>query len=82
METSKENEGGCDLGAKFGPNEAQCCEKSKETGIINKFFHISHGEYLLKQKLVVLQTPQWKFKADVARIVTSEEPLGPNFCPV
>ena len=24
--------------AKFGPNQVQCCEKRKETGIINRFF--------------------------------------------
>ena len=38
-------------------------EKSKETGIINRFFHILHGEYLLKEKVVVVQTPEWKFRA-------------------
>ena len=29
---------GYGLGAKFGQNQAQFCEKSKETGTINKFF--------------------------------------------
>ena len=40
METSKENQIGCGLGAKFGPNYVQCCEKSKETGNIIRFFFI------------------------------------------
>ena len=41
---AKKNQIGCDLGAKFGPNYAQCCEKSKETGnIIRFFFHILLG---------------------------------------
>ena len=38
METSKKNQIGCGLGAKFGPNYVQCCEKSKETGNIRFFF--------------------------------------------
>ena len=37
METSKENQIGCGLGSKFGPNYVQCCEKSKETGNIIRF---------------------------------------------
>ena len=27
------------------------------------FSHILHGEYILKQEVVVVQTPEWKFKA-------------------
>ena len=37
-------------------------------------------EYLLKQKIVVAQTPEWKFKANIARNATFEGCLGPNFC--
>ena len=62
------------------PNLAQCCEKCKETGIINRFFYILHGEYLLKQKVVVVHTPEGKFKANITGNVIFEECLGPNVC--
>ena len=55
------------LGEKFGPNYVQCCEKSKETGNIIRFFHILLGDYLLKQKAVVVKPPEWKFMAIIAR---------------
>ena len=61
-----------EIWAKLGP--LQCCEKCKETGIINSFFHILHGEYLLKQKGVVVQTSEWKFKANITRNVLFEGP--------
>ena len=68
METSKRNQIGCGLGAKFGPNYVRCCEKSKETGnIIRGFFHILLGDYLLKQKALVVKLPEWKFMAIIAR---------------
>ena len=34
----KKNQIGCGTGAKFEPNYVQCCEKSKETGNIIRFF--------------------------------------------
>ena len=36
----------------------------------------------LKQKAVVVQTLEWKFKANIARNATFEGRLGPNFCPI
>ena len=64
----KKNQIGCGLGAKFGPNYVQCCEKSKETGnIIRVFFHILIGDYLLKQEAVVVKPPESKFMAIIAR---------------
>ena len=42
--------------------------KSKEKGIIIRFFHILLGEYLLKQKVVVIKSPEWKFMALIANI--------------
>ena len=33
---------------------------------------ILHGEYLLKQEEVVVQTPEWRFKANIARNATFE----------
>ena len=69
MEASKKkNQIGYGLGAKFGPNYVQCCEKSKETGnIIRVFFHILIGDYLLKQEAVVVKPPESKFMAIIAR---------------
>ena len=37
-------------------------------------------EYLLKQKVVVVQTPEWKFKANIARNTTLRDP-GTKFFP-
>ena len=55
METSKKNQIGCGLGAKFGLNYVQCCEKSKETGNIISFFSHFTLDYLLKQEAVVVK---------------------------
>ena len=46
------------------------------------FLHILNGEYLLKQKVAVVQTPEWKFKANIARNATFEGCLGPTFCQI
>ena len=54
---AKKNKVGCGLGAKFGPNYVQCCEKSKETGNIMRFFQILLGDYLLKQEETVVVKP-------------------------
>ena len=43
---AKKNQIGCGLGAKFGPNYVQCCEKSKETGNIISFFSNFTQDYL------------------------------------
>ena len=34
--------------------------------------YILHGEYILKQEIVVAQTPEWKFKANIAGNTTFE----------
>ena len=60
------------------PNVKRVKKKALSIG----FSHILHGEYLLKQKVVVVQTPEWKFKASIARNVTFEGRLTPNFCPI
>ena len=36
------------------------------------FFYILHGEYFFLKKIVVVQTPEWKFKANIARNVIFE----------
>ena len=57
METCKKNQIGCGVGAKFGSNYVQCCEKSKETGNIISFFSYFTWDYLLKQEPVVVKPP-------------------------
>ena len=73
METSKKNflKNECGLRAKFGPNYVQCCEKKvKKLTLSIGFSHILHGEYILKQEVVVVQTPEQKFKAIIATNTT------------
>ena len=40
--------------------------KVKKWALSIVFFHILHEGCLLKQKEVVVQTPEWKFKANIA----------------
>ena len=63
----KKNPIGCGLGAKFGSNYVQYCEKSKETGNIIRFFLYFTWGILLKQKVVVVKPTEWRFKAIIAR---------------
>ena len=67
LETSKKNQVGCGLRAKFWPNYVQCCEKSKETGNIIRLFSYFTRDYLLKQEAVVVKPREWKFMAIIAR---------------
>ena len=46
----KESKMGVVFGAKFGPNQVQCCEKNKGADISMGFFHILHDVYFYKQK--------------------------------
>ena len=55
---AKKNQIGCGLGAKLGQNYVQCCEKSKETGNIIRFFSYFTWDYLLKQEAVVVKPPE------------------------
>ena len=41
-------------------------EKVKNQALSLRFFHILLGEYLLKQKVVVVKLPEWKFMAIIA----------------
>ena len=66
METSKKNQIGCGLGATFGPNYVQCCEKSKETTSNIIRFYILLGDSLLKEEALVAK-PEWKFMVIIAR---------------
>ena len=53
--------------------------KRVDTGIINRFFHIFHGEYILKQEIVVVQILEWKFRRKIARNVIFEGHQGQIF---
>ena len=70
------------LGQKLGQIRSNVMKTVKKRALSIDFVHILHGEYLLKQKVVVVKTPEWKFKANLARNATFEGRLGPNFCPI
>ena len=61
------------LGANFGPNKIQCCEKTKKLALPMGFFCLLYEEYILKQEAVVTEIPDWKLKAKIARNTTFEE---------
>ena len=65
---AKKNQIRCGLRAKFGPNNVQCFEKSKETGNIIRFFSYFTWDYLLKQEAVVVKPPEWKFMVIIAKM--------------
>ena len=67
------------MGQKLSQIRPNVVKKVKKQALPISFFHILHGEYLLKQKVVVAQTPEWKFKTNIARNATSEGYLGPNY---
>ena len=47
-------------------------KKVKKLALSIAFSHILHGQYILKQEVVVVQTTEWKFKANVGRNATFE----------
>ena len=56
-------------------------KKVKKLELSIGFSHILHGEYILKQKVVIVQTPEWEFKANIPKKYHISRTLGPNFCP-
>ena len=70
------------LGQNLGQIRPNVVKKVKKQGLSISLFHIPHGEYLVKQKVVVAQILEYKFKANIARNATSEGCLGPYFCPI
>ena len=60
------------LGQNLGQIRPNVVKKVKKWALLIVFIHILHGEYLLKQKIVVLQTYEWKFKENIARNITFE----------
>ena len=55
------------LGQNLGQIRSNVVKKVKKQAISLGFFHILLGEYLLKQKVVVVKSPEWKFMAIRAR---------------
>ena len=69
------------LGQNLSQIKPNVVKKVNEQALpIGFFFHILHGEYLFKQKIVVAQTSEWKFKPNIARNATFQGRLEPNFC--
>ena len=46
------------VGQNLGQIRFSVVKKSKETSIINRIYHIWHGDYILKQAVVVVETPE------------------------
>ena len=44
--------------------------KAKKLALSIDFFHTLLGEYILKQEVVVIEIPEWKYKASLARNTT------------
>ena len=55
----------------LGQTKSNVVKKVKKLALSIGFFHILHGEYLLKHKVVFVQT-LWKFKGNIARNTTFE----------
>ena len=60
------------LGQNLGQIMPNVKKKVKKRALSLGFFRILHREYLLKLKVVVVNTPEWKFKANIARNATFE----------
>ena len=58
------------LGQNFGQIRSNVMKKVKKLALSIGFSHILHGEYVLQHTVVVVQTPEWKFKASIARNAT------------
>ena len=55
------------LGQNLGQIMSNVAKKVKKQAISLGFFHILHGNYLLKQEAVVVKPPEWKFIAIIAK---------------
>ena len=44
--------------------------KAKKLALSIDFFHTLLGEYILKQEVVIIEIPEWKYKASLARNTT------------
>ena len=64
---SKKNQSGCGLGQNLGQIRCSGIKKVKKQALSISFFSYLHGEYLLKQKLVGVETFEGKFKTNIGR---------------
>ena len=55
------------LGQNLGQIMSNVEKKVKKWALPIGSLYILHGEYILKQNVVVVQTPEWKFKRNIAR---------------
>ena len=67
LETRKKIQLGVVLGQNLGQIMSNIVKKVKKQAISLGFLHILLGEYFLKQKVVVIKSPEWKFMAIIAR---------------
>ena len=58
--------------AKLRQIRSNVVKKVKNLVLSMGFLHILRWEYILKQEVVVVQTPEWKFKVGIARNATFE----------
>ena len=61
------------LGQNLGQIMSNVMKEVNKLALSIGFFHILYGEYILKQEVLVLKTPKWKSKANIARNVIFEE---------
>ena len=64
---AKKNKLGVVLGQNLGHIMSNVLKKVKKQAISLSFFHILLREYLLKQKVVVVKPPVYKFMVIIAR---------------
>ena len=69
---AKKSKVGVVLGQNLGRIRSSVKKKVKKQALSIVFSCFIRG-YLLKQKEVVVETPEWKFKANIAGNATSEE---------
>ena len=56
------------LGQNLGQIKSNVVKKKvKKLALLIGFSHILHREYIVKQEVVVAQTHEWKFKANIDR---------------
>ena len=67
MENSKEKKVGVVLEKNLGQIMSNVVKKVKKLVLSINVFHMLHRKYILKQEIVVAQTPEGKFKVNIAR---------------
>ena len=72
--SAKKSKGGVVFEVKFGSNQVQCCEKTKKLALSMGFFKFCmRNAFKSKKYIVVIEIPEWKLKAKIARNTTFEE---------